>query len=155
MDTGRSSPRTPELSAFSGSPPVSQRPSGVMPIGTTSWPASRRAFITARADCKDTSCSPERPPNRTPTRPPPAYTPNYLAKQGTLCHTGRVEWLSQARRGVIELCVLALIARAPQYGYQLATALADLGKPLAASEGTLYPLLRRLQRDGLVEATWQ
>ena len=66
-----------------------------------------------------------------------------------------MEWLSQARRGVIELCVLALIARAPQYGYQLATALADLGKPLAASEGTLYPLLRRLQRDGLVEATWQ
>jgi PadR family transcriptional regulator, regulatory protein PadR len=65
------------------------------------------------------------------------------------------EWLAQARRGVIELCVLALIARTPQYGYQLATALGSLGKPLAASEGTLYPLLRRLQREGLVEATWQ
>jgi PadR family transcriptional regulator PadR len=68
---------------------------------------------------------------------------------------GSAEWLSQARRGVIELCVLSLIARQPHYGYQLATALADLGKPLAASEGTLYPLLRRLQREGLVEATWQ
>jgi PadR family transcriptional regulator PadR len=65
------------------------------------------------------------------------------------------DWLAQARRGVIELCVLSLIARQPQYGYQLATALAELGKPLAASEGTLYPLLRRLQREGLVEATWQ
>ena len=72
-----------------------------------------------------------------------------------MCHTARVEWLTQARRGVIELCVLALIRQQPHYGYQLATALADLGKPLAASEGTLYPLLRRLQRDGLVEATWQ
>jgi PadR family transcriptional regulator PadR len=65
------------------------------------------------------------------------------------------DWLAQARRGVIELCVLALIAHAPRYGYQLATALAELGKPLASSEGTLYPLLRRLQREGLIEATWQ
>lgn len=65
------------------------------------------------------------------------------------------EWLSQARRGVIELCVLSLISHQPRYGYQLASALADLGKPLAASEGTLYPLLRRLQRDGFVDATWQ
>jgi PadR family transcriptional regulator PadR len=65
------------------------------------------------------------------------------------------DWLAQARRGVIELCVLALIAQTPQYGYQLATALGALGKPLASSEGTLYPLLRRLQREGLVEATWQ
>jgi PadR family transcriptional regulator PadR len=69
--------------------------------------------------------------------------------------TGGRDWLAQARRGVIELCVLSLIAQAPRYGYQLATALAELGKPLAASEGTLYPLLRRLQREGLVEATWQ
>jgi PadR family transcriptional regulator PadR len=65
------------------------------------------------------------------------------------------EWLTQARRGVIELCVLSLIAHQPRYGYQLASALADLGRPLAASEGTLYPLLRRLQREGVVDATWQ
>jgi PadR family transcriptional regulator PadR len=65
------------------------------------------------------------------------------------------DWLAQARRGVIELCVLSLIAQQPRYGYQLATALAELGKPLAATEGTLYPLLRRLQREGMVEATWQ
>jgi PadR family transcriptional regulator PadR len=67
----------------------------------------------------------------------------------------RRDWLAQARRGVLELCVLALIARQPHYGYELATHLASLGKPLAAPEGTLYPLLRRLQRDGLVDASWQ
>jgi PadR family transcriptional regulator PadR len=67
----------------------------------------------------------------------------------------RRDWLAQARRGVLELCVLALIADEPHYGYELATQLANLGKPLAAPEGTLYPLLRRLQRDGLVAATWQ
>ncbi|MBV8719206.1 MAG: PadR family transcriptional regulator [Chloroflexi bacterium] len=65
------------------------------------------------------------------------------------------DWLAQARRGVIELCVLQLIAQRARYGYELSTALAQLGKPLAATEGTLYPLLRRLQREGVVEATWQ
>jgi PadR family transcriptional regulator PadR len=69
--------------------------------------------------------------------------------------TDRRDFLSQARRGVLELCVLALIAREPHYGYQLTTQLAALGKPLAAPEGTLYPLLRRLQRDALVSASWQ
>jgi PadR family transcriptional regulator PadR len=67
----------------------------------------------------------------------------------------RRDWLAQARRGVLELCVLALIGRQPSYGYELATQLAALGQPLAAPEGTLYPLLRRLQRDGLIAATWQ
>ena len=67
----------------------------------------------------------------------------------------RRDWLTQARRGVLELCVLAVVARQPAYGYELATRLASLGKPLAAPEGTLYPLLRRLQRDGLVDANWQ
>jgi PadR family transcriptional regulator, regulatory protein PadR len=65
------------------------------------------------------------------------------------------DWLAQLRRGLIELCVLALIEREPSYGYQLATALGEMGTSLAASEGTLYPLLRRLQREGLIDATWQ
>jgi PadR family transcriptional regulator, regulatory protein PadR len=72
-----------------------------------------------------------------------------------LWYTEDVEWLAQARRGVIELCVLALIASTPRYGYELTSALAKLGKPLETPEGTLYPLLRRLQREGLVEADWQ
>jgi len=82
----------------------------------------------------------------------------YQALQGTLCSIlvqPVSEWLAQARRGLIELCVLQLISTTPHYGYELATALGAWGKALAASEGTLYPLLRRLQREGLVEATWQ
>ena len=51
-----------------GRPPTSQRPACVMPIGTTSWPACSSASITARADCSETSCSPERPPKATATR---------------------------------------------------------------------------------------
>jgi PadR family transcriptional regulator, regulatory protein PadR len=64
------------------------------------------------------------------------------------------DWLAQARRGVIELCVLTLIGQRPSYGYELAVALSHW-QPIAATEGTLYPLLRRLQRDGLVDASWQ
>jgi len=64
------------------------------------------------------------------------------------------DWLAQARRGVIELCVLLLIGRRPHYGYEIAVALGQW-PPLAATEGTLYPLLRRLQREGLVDSFWQ
>jgi PadR family transcriptional regulator PadR len=62
-------------------------------------------------------------------------------------------WLAQARRGLIELCVLMLIEQAPRYGYELATALGRWPS-LAAPEGTLYPLLRRLQREGAIDASW-
>ncbi len=64
------------------------------------------------------------------------------------------EWSSQIRRGTLELCVLALIASKPSYGYDLVTAL-KRWEPLATTEGTLYPLLRRLQREGKVEASWR
>jgi PadR family transcriptional regulator, regulatory protein PadR len=64
------------------------------------------------------------------------------------------EWSSQIKRGTLELCVLALIASRPRYGYDLVTAL-ERWEPLATTEGTLYPLLRRLQREGRVEASWQ
>ena len=64
------------------------------------------------------------------------------------------EWGTQLRRGVIELCILAIIERAPSYGYQIVTEMS--GAPqLASPEGTIYPLLRRLKRDGYVETTWQ
>ncbi len=59
-------------------------------------------------------------------------------------------WTTQLRRGVLELCILTLISRQPSYGYELVTTLAELG-PLAAGENTVYPLLRRLKADGLVE----
>ena len=64
------------------------------------------------------------------------------------------EWAAQLRRGVLELCVLGAIAEEPRYGYELVTALAATA-PLAAVEGTVYPLLRRLKQAGLVETTWR
>lgn len=66
----------------------------------------------------------------------------------------REEWLAQVRRGLLELCVLSLIDQQPTYGYELVTRLARTPQ-LAAGEGTVYPLLRRLRRDGLLSTTWK
>jgi PadR family transcriptional regulator PadR len=60
------------------------------------------------------------------------------------------DWTSQLRRGVLELCILQLLRRDPSYGYEIVTTLEALG-PLAAGENTVYPLLRRLKADGLLE----
>jgi PadR family transcriptional regulator PadR len=58
----------------------------------------------------------------------------------------------ELRRGCIPLAVLAEL-RAEQYGYTLRKALADLG--MAVDEGTLYPLLRRLESQGLLASVWR
>jgi PadR family transcriptional regulator PadR len=55
---------------------------------------------------------------------------------------------AQMRKGVVEYCVLGLLAREPMYGWQLADLLTDRG--LVASIGTLYPMLSRLRTQGLV-----
>ena len=60
--------------------------------------------------------------------------------------------LTQLRRGVLQHCVLALLAGEPRYSYDLVTALGAF-PPLVTSEGTIYPLLSRLRRDGLVTTT--
>ena len=64
------------------------------------------------------------------------------------------EWAAQLRRGVLELCILSIIDREPTYGYQIVSEMAA-SRQLAAAGGTIYPLLRRLKRDGLVETTWE
>ncbi|MBT2396756.1 PadR family transcriptional regulator [Streptomyces sp. ISL-100] len=57
---------------------------------------------------------------------------------------------SQLLRGVLDLCLLALIAERPRYGYEFVEALAATGLDLV-SEGSIYPLLARMERTGLVD----
>lgn len=57
------------------------------------------------------------------------------------------------RRGALEYCVLALINHTPRYAYELIEALGKTG--MLTTEGTLYPLLSRLRRDGLVKTEWR
>ena len=62
--------------------------------------------------------------------------------------------ISQLRRGVLEFCVLALLRGGERYSFELVRALGD-AEGLVTSEGTLYPLLGRLRRDGMVQSTWR
>ncbi|WP_111721185.1 PadR family transcriptional regulator [Homoserinimonas sp. OAct 916] len=57
---------------------------------------------------------------------------------------------AQLRKGVVEYCVLGLLAREPMYGWQLSETLVTRG--LIASIGTLYPMLTRLRTQGLVSS---
>jgi len=60
------------------------------------------------------------------------------------------EWL----RGVLEVCVLAVISRGPTYGYAIASDLADAGLG-ELKGGTLYPLLGRCELAGWVAVDWR
>jgi PadR family transcriptional regulator len=62
--------------------------------------------------------------------------------------------LAQMRRGTLQYCVLSLLADEERYGFDLVRGLAEMDG-MVTSEGTIYPLLSRLRRDGLVESTWQ
>lgn len=62
--------------------------------------------------------------------------------------------ISQMRRGMLQYCVLALLAEEERYGFDLVKALGEVDG-MVTSEGTIYPLLSRLRRDGLVETSWQ
>lgn len=53
----------------------------------------------------------------------------------------------QLKKGVLELCVLALLSREDAYGYEIASRLTE---GIGMGEGTIYPLMRRMQSDGLV-----
>lgn len=58
----------------------------------------------------------------------------------------------ELRRGALVLAVLSRL-RGAQYGYSLRQALAERGMPI--EEGTLYPLLRRLEGQGLLDSEWR
>jgi PadR family transcriptional regulator, regulatory protein PadR len=54
----------------------------------------------------------------------------------------------QLKKGALELCVLALLSQHDSYAYEIASRLAEA---IGMGEGTIYPLMRRLQNDGLVD----
>ena len=67
---------------------------------------------------------------------------------------GEQSILTQLRRGALEYCVLALLERGELYGLDMARRL-TADSILLESEGTLYPLLARLRKAGLVDTSWQ
>lgn len=53
----------------------------------------------------------------------------------------------QLKKGVMEIVVLSMLRRKDYYGYELVT---DISRYIEMSEGTIYPLLNRFKKDGLV-----
>lgn len=74
--------------------------------------------------------------------------PDVASKGGS----GKAE--SQLRKGVLEYCVLGLLRHGARYGVELLEVLGTVSV-MTTSQGTIYPLLARLRRDGLVDTTWQ
>ena len=58
------------------------------------------------------------------------------------------------RRGLLPYCVLALLHDEERYGFDLVRALSSIDG-MVTGEGTIYPLLARLRRQGLLTTTWQ
>ena len=64
-------------------------------------------------------------------------------------------YLQQLKKGVLEMLVLRLICRKPAYGYELLNRLkTDSDGLFTLKEGTLYPILYRLEDDGMIQASW-
>jgi PadR family transcriptional regulator PadR len=62
-------------------------------------------------------------------------------------------WLEQLRRGGLELAILLAIAPGARYGLEIIRHL-DTFTSLVVTEGTIYPILARLTRDGFLQAAW-
>lgn len=59
-------------------------------------------------------------------------------------------WMTQVRKGLLEVAVLNALREKERYGYDLVRRLVDLPE-MGLTEGTIYPLLSRLRLQGLVE----
>ena len=61
-------------------------------------------------------------------------------------------WTTQMRKGLLELCVLAALKGRRMYGYDIVKQLSGIDA-LVMGEGTVYPILSRFKKEGLVETT--
>jgi PadR family transcriptional regulator PadR len=66
---------------------------------------------------------------------------------------GRERRVTQLRKGILELAVMAVLYHDRHYGYSLVRVLSEAGS-ISLKEGTVYPILGRLDRDGLVRSEW-
>lgn len=57
---------------------------------------------------------------------------------------------AQFKKGILDLCVLSILEKKEVYGYGLKMEMAEL---MEVTENTLYPLLRRLEKDGYLETS--
>jgi PadR family transcriptional regulator PadR len=61
--------------------------------------------------------------------------------------------ITQLRKGILELAIMGILYHERHYGYSLVRVLCERGS-ISLKEGTIYPILARLDRDGLVGSEW-
>lgn len=62
---------------------------------------------------------------------------------------------AQMRKGILELCVLSIIAEQEAYPSDIIVRLKNAKPKLIVKEGTMYPLLTRLKNSGILAYTWK
>ena len=63
-------------------------------------------------------------------------------------------WSKEVKRGAVTLAILALLSRRRAYGYEAVKLLDEKMSFLALEQGTVYPLLRRLEKRELLKSEW-
>jgi PadR family transcriptional regulator, regulatory protein PadR len=61
--------------------------------------------------------------------------------------------ITQLRKGILELAILGALSRGRHYGYSLVRSIAG-SSDIDLTEGTIYPILGRLAKEGLVQSEW-
>ena len=64
------------------------------------------------------------------------------------------KWKSQLVRGILEYSILLILEQQTYYGYEILQKLNNY-PIISSTESTVYPLLRRLQKEGYLTSTWQ
>ena len=64
------------------------------------------------------------------------------------------KWKSQIVRGTLEYCILLMLNKKVYYGYEILQELSQY-PIIASTESTVYPLLRRLQKEKYLQSTWK
>lgn len=63
------------------------------------------------------------------------------------------KWESQVRKGLLDYIILLYLNEKQYYGYELISDIKKISE-MEISEGTIYPLLNRMQKDGLITSSW-
>jgi PadR family transcriptional regulator len=71
-----------------------------------------------------------------------------------MAENGLENWEAQIRKGWLDVAILASLWNGRQYGLEILREL-ESRSDLVIAEGTVYPVLTRLRKEGLIEGTWE